>query len=122
MRTVEKIRFSVAAQQAVKSAISEQVEIELWELDTNAPIGLGSFSKARSSIGTFYDAVNRARQLILEGCKSDLLLKPRHWRGYDRNGWQVWERRRDTGRRVETAGGGSRMPRQACGTGKVFML
>jgi len=124
MRTVEKIRFSVAAQKAVRSAISDEVGFELWELDTNAPIRLGSFSKARTKVGGFYDAIAACKALREVGCKSDLLLRRHDWTklGYGKNGWQVWERRRHTGRRVPTVGGGSRMPKTSCGEGKIYML
>jgi len=121
MKTAEKIRFSVAAQQAVKSTISEQVGVEILELDTNAPIGLGSFSKPRTKVADFYSTIESARKMIVAGEKSDLLVAPAKSKdsGW---GWQVIERRQDCAGRVATCGGDSRMPRTSCGAGRIYLL
>jgi len=128
MKTVEKIRFSVASQQAVKSTISEQCGIDIWELDTNAYIGTGSFSKPLSIIDeSLYTTIERAKQLFNCGCKSDLLL--RYVKNYHRvnglwcayYGWQVWERRQNMKHRRYTPSG-SYMPRESAGRGKLYIM
>ena len=125
MKATEKIKFSEAEQYITLSPLSEIYGIKLYEIDSNAPIGLGSFSKAvcktKRSIA---DCVSWIKNNY-KG-HADLLIKnvstQKRANGWQTtHGWQVWERRQNTGRRVDT-GMGSRMPKKQLGTGRIFIL
>lgn len=125
MKTTEKIRFSEAGQYITLSPLSEIYGVELFEIDQNANIGLGSFSKALCKTK---DSIGDCIQWIQEHYRghADLLIKNvstqkrvNNW--HTTHGWQVWERRQHTGRRVDT-GMGSRMPKKSLGTGKIYIV
>jgi hypothetical protein len=113
------MRFNIAAQQAIRSPLSERFGADIWELDTNANIRCGSFSKPRSRRVSVFEAIVRAVQLHRTGLKSDLLIAPVSI--YGRNGWQVFERRTHTGTR-KCASFGSWMPKKGLGSGRIFIM
>lgn len=121
------MRFSEAT--PFVSPLSEIFGREILELDTNADVHHGSFSRAvsrqtDSPIVAIEEAVAIAAD---DGC-GDLLVCPvvaefRDSRGvfHRTKRWQVWERRIVTGR-VATCGGGTRAKREAFGRGRIFVL
>lgn len=118
MNTREKIRFSEAV--PVISAISDICGVEILEIDTNARIGLGSFSKARTKIHDFYKVIELVKGFLATGEKSDFLIMPAKsmatgW------GWQAWERRRNKNHRRRTPQG-SFMPKQSYGSGRIYLV
>lgn len=129
MKNQEPIRLYKSADYITVSPLSEQFGIELYEIDPNAAIRLGSFSKARTKmVDSLAAAVESAKGIRGSGCKSDLLIKQSltqrrtesGWKNYHL--WQVWERRTHVGYRVATVGGGSRMPKKEFGTGKIYIM
>jgi len=118
------IKFSEAGVYMSRSPLSELwgkspnggAELELWELDQNAPIGLGAFSKPRSKImDSLRAVVERLRDIRTAGEHSDMLIK--YVEVNQNRGFQLWERRKDTGVRDCSNSSGSRMPRKGCGIG-----
>jgi len=110
-------RLSEAAR--VLSPLSTN-RLELYELDQNAGIRTGAFSRPASkrceTVGEAIEAAANARQ---RGVRGDLLITCRCHEG--RKGWQVFERRRHNRRRT-CYPCGSRMGTQPCGTGITYIL
>ena len=128
MKATEKIKFSEAEAKnyITLSPLSEIYGVNLYEIDPNAPIGLGSFSKAvcktKGSIGQCINWIKdnykgHADLLVKSVCFYKMSADGWH----TTHGWQVWERRQNTGRRVDT-GMGSRMPKKQLGTGRIYIL
>ena len=89
-----KIRFNQS--NPVRSPLSETFGRELFELDTNANLGLGAFSRPLTRL--FMTASEAVGTAILLTPKGDVLIKPVNTGA--RQGWQVFERRTAKGRVV----------------------
>lgn len=125
MRRTEKIRFSEAGQYITLSPLSEMFGVEIYEVDPNANIGLGSFSKpickTQGSVSDCIEWIKAHYRGHADVLIRNVSTQKRAHAWHTTHGWQVWERRQHTGRRVNT-GMGSRMPKTSLGSGKIYIV